>query len=44
MKANSSIDSADLEVTADDFDIARAVEIYREHGCLVVRGPHETLY
>ena len=38
MKGNLSIDSADLEVTMDDFDIARAVAIYREHGCLVVRG------
>jgi len=29
---------ADLELQADGLDIARAAAIYREHGCLVVRG------
>ncbi|HZP82724.1 MAG TPA: phytanoyl-CoA dioxygenase family protein [Chthonomonadaceae bacterium] len=28
----------DLEVFADDLDVQRAAAIYKEHGCLVVRG------
>ena len=28
----------DIEVFADDLDLRRAASIYREHGCLVVRG------
>ncbi len=28
----------DIEVFADDLDIQRAAAIYKEHGCLVVRG------
>jgi hypothetical protein len=28
----------DLEVSADHLDVERAAAIYREHGCLVVRG------
>src|SRR5437764_15447192 len=28
----------DIEVFADNLDVERAVAIYREHGCLVVRG------
>ena len=28
----------DIEVFADDLDVQRAAAIYREHGCLVVRG------
>jgi len=28
----------DLEVYADHLDVARAAALYREHGCLVVRG------
>src|SRR5438132_441393 len=27
-----------LEVFADNLDVGRAAEIYKEHGCLVVRG------
>jgi phytanoyl-CoA hydroxylase len=27
-----------IEVFADDLNVARAAEIYREYGCLVVRG------
>jgi hypothetical protein len=33
----------DIEVSADNLDIAKAAEIYREYGCLVARGlmkPH----
>lgn len=33
-----SVTLADIELDADDLDIARAADIYREHGCLVVRG------
>jgi ectoine hydroxylase-related dioxygenase (phytanoyl-CoA dioxygenase family) len=29
---------ADIELSADDLDVARAAAIYEEHGCLVVRG------
>jgi phytanoyl-CoA hydroxylase len=29
---------SDIEVSADALDIARAAAIYKEHGCLVVRG------
>jgi hypothetical protein len=29
---------ADVEVFADDLDVARAAAIYREQGCLIVRG------
>lgn len=29
---------ADIEVFAETLDIARAVAIYQEHGCLVIRG------
>jgi ectoine hydroxylase-related dioxygenase (phytanoyl-CoA dioxygenase family) len=28
----------DIEMDADHFDLARAANIYQEHGCLVVRG------
>lgn len=28
----------DIELFAEDLDVARAAAIYREHGCLVVRG------
>src|SRR5437660_9046961 len=28
----------DIEVFADDLDVQRAAAIYKEHGCLVVRG------
>src|SRR5437016_2846570 len=28
----------DIEVFADELDVQRAAAIYREHGCLVVRG------
>lgn len=28
----------DIEMAADDLDAGRAAEIFREHGCLVVRG------
>lgn len=34
----STVTVADLEVFADRLDPRRAAEIYREHGCLVVRG------
>jgi phytanoyl-CoA hydroxylase len=33
-----SLTVSDLEVFADDLDPQRAAAIYREHGCLVVRG------
>ncbi len=29
---------SDLEVSVDNLDISRAAEVYRTHGCLVVRG------
>ena len=29
---------ADLEVQASDLDVQKALSIYREHGCVVVRG------
>ncbi len=28
----------DIEVFADDLDVQRAAAIYKQHGCLVVRG------
>src|SRR5688500_6197043 len=33
-----SVAASDLEVFARDPDVRRAAAIYREHGCLVVRG------
>lgn len=38
MIANSTVAVQDLEVFADNLDVARAAAIYKEHGCLVVRG------
>src|SRR5579871_3083644 len=37
---NATVDVTvhDIEVSADDLDVSRAAAIYREHGCLVVRG------
>lgn len=36
--SESAVSVQDLEVTAEDLDIQKAAQIYREHGCLVVRG------
>lgn len=33
-----TVSIADIEMAADDLDAARAAAIYRQHGCLVVRG------
>jgi len=33
-----SISAAGIEVSVDGLDISRAAEIYREHGCPIVRG------
>ena len=33
-----SVTVSDIEVSADNLDVARAAAIYQEHGCLVVRG------
>lgn len=33
-----TVTAEDIEVFADDLDPARAAAIYKEHGCLVVRG------
>src|SRR5579864_6785675 len=34
----STISVHDIEVFANDLDVARAAALYKEHGCLVVRG------
>lgn len=36
--ASKPVTIADLEMQAEHFDVRRAAAIYREHGCLVVRG------
>ena len=36
--AAATVTAADIEVWADDLDVSRAAAIYKEHGCLVVRG------
>ena len=36
--AENKVQIADLEVFAEELDPQRAAEIYRQHGCLVVRG------
>src|SRR5579862_3282380 len=36
--AAPNVTVADIELCADNLDIARAAALYREHGCLVVRG------
>lgn len=36
--AASSVTPAQLEITVDDLDLAKAKRIYDEYGCLVVRG------
>ena len=33
-----SVQASDLEVSVDDLDVAQAAAIYKEYGCLVVRG------
>src|ERR1041385_3191068 len=33
-----AVDVKDIEVFADDLDLERAAKIYKEYGCLVVRG------
>ena len=33
-----AVDVKDIEVFADDLDLKRAAKIYKEYGCLVVRG------
>ncbi len=38
MTDSSSVSLKDIEVFADSFDPQSAAEIYKEHGCLVVRG------
>ena len=38
MKTESKISIEDIEAFADDPNLERMVEIYNEHGCLVVRG------
>src|SRR2546425_936298 len=38
MITESTVTVEQLEVFADDMDVARAAAIYKEHGCLVVRG------
>jgi ectoine hydroxylase-related dioxygenase (phytanoyl-CoA dioxygenase family) len=38
MTTISTVTVQDLEVWAEDLDVPRAAAIYREHGCLVVRG------
>lgn len=38
MSTTTSLSVADIEVFAESLDTARAAEIYREHGCLVIRG------
>jgi len=35
---SSNVCIEDIELFADDLDVTRAAEIYKEHGCLVVRG------
>src|SRR4028118_30226 len=35
---NSTASVGDIEVFTDDLDAQRAASIYKEHGCLVVRG------
>jgi hypothetical protein len=34
----SAVSAKDIEVFAEDLDISRAAALYKEHGCLVVRG------
>jgi hypothetical protein len=34
----SAVRVEDIEVFADDLDVQRAAAVYKEHGCLVVRG------
>jgi phytanoyl-CoA hydroxylase len=36
--AENKVQISDLEVFAEDLDPERAAEIYRQHGCLIVRG------
>lgn len=36
--ATTTVDVRDIEVFADTLDVQQAAAIYREHGCLVVRG------
>ena len=38
MLAESMVTVRDIEMSADGLDGARAADIFREHGCLVVRG------
>ena len=38
MRGKTPVTVQDIEVFADSPDVSRATEIYREHGCLVVRG------
>jgi hypothetical protein len=38
MIATSNVTVQDIEVFADNLDIAHAAALYRQHGCLVVRG------
>ncbi len=38
MVTDLKVTAQDIEVAADDLDAGRAAEIFREHGCLVVRG------
>lgn len=37
-KRNSNIKTTDLEVSCSNLDLKKAADIYKEHGCLVVRG------
>ena len=37
-KRNSDIKTTDLEVSCSNLDLKKAADIYKEHGCLVVRG------
>jgi hypothetical protein len=38
MAAQGTVEVKDIEVFAQDLDPRQAAAIYREHGCLVVRG------
>ena len=33
-----AIDASQISLTVEDLDIAEAAAIYKQHGCLVVRG------
>ena len=35
---SNTVTIQDIELSVDDLDVARAAEIYKTHGCLVVRG------